>query len=81
MENEELEVIETETTENTINEITYNCECNHVDYTENLEALTLQLEYLTTTNEQQLVTNIFIISSCVGVGVCLILYKILKIFL
>lgn len=50
------------------------------NYTEQLETLTNQVEYLTKTNQSILISINFIIAVCVGVGVCFILYKFLKIF-
>ena len=60
------EILETETTAN---------------YTEQLETLTNQVEYLTKTNQSILISINFIIAVAVGVGVCFILNKFLKIFL
>lgn len=80
----ENEILETETTENsetvenTTTEIIYNVEC--IDYTEQLETLTTQIEYLTTVQEQQLVTNYFNTSLMLGCAVCFILYRFIKIF-
>lgn len=60
------EILETETTAN---------------YTEQLQTLTNQVEYLTKTNQSILISINFIIAVCAGVGVCFILHKFLKIFL
>lgn len=59
------EILETETTAN---------------YTEQLQTLTNQVEYLTNTNQSILISINFIIAVCVSVGVCFILHRFLKIF-
>ena len=60
------EILEVETTAN---------------YTEQLETLTNQVEYLTDINQSILITIYFFIAVLAGVGVCFILNKFLKIFL
>lgn len=74
-----VEVAETGETET--NNYSFTCECEHVDYTDQLEALILQSEYIANSNAQLVSNNLFVISFVFGFGICFILYKFLKIFL
>ncbi len=81
MEEQTTEVLEVEGSETETTEISYVCDCEHIDYTEQLETLILQNEYLANSNAQLVTNDLFAISFVCGFGVCFILYKFLKIFL
>lgn len=81
MEDEILTNEETPTTETETEEVVYNCTCEHVDYTEYLETLTQQTEYLASVNTQLYHSNLFIIVLVFAFFLGYLFYKLLKFFM
>lgn len=69
-----------ETGEDLTTEYNFTCECEHVDYSDQLETLILNTEYIANTNAQIISINLFSISLFCAVGISVILYKFFKIF-
>lgn len=85
--NDEAEGENAETGETVINEYSFTCDCEHIDYTEQLETLITQTEYLISIEEESLLSdrqlvanNLYMIAFLFGFGVSYLLYRIIKLF-